>query len=65
MNAPTPGFAKGLFTHLIVPLPPKLLLSQKIWRDSSLCALQEIKFHYHQGCISFAPHRQGITGGVQ
>ena len=43
--------------HLIVPMPPKLSLSMKIWGDSSLYTLQEIEFHHHQGCMSFALYR--------
>ena len=29
MNVLTPGFAKGSFDHLIVPMPPKLVLSER------------------------------------
>ena len=44
-------------------MPTKLLLSIKIWGDSSLCGLYEIEFHHHQRCNSFTPLDKALQAG--
>ena len=50
-------FVKGLFAHLIVPMPLTLLLSIKIW-EICLC----VDYRKLNSITIRDAHRQGITG---